>query len=504
MQTVIDLTTPIGVSRALLPEIALTTWACVLMLAAAWRHRDADDQRFAGYLALAGLTTALACVLWLWVRGARPDGMAHMIALDPFRYASSVIFLGGAVLAVLLSLNYVSRERILMPEYYLLVVLATVGMLLIGGAADLIIVFLGIELMSICVYVLAGIDRRSALGAEAALKYFLLGAFASGFLLYGIALIYGATGTTNLTLIDFQTTSLDLESNLMFVVGIGLLFVGFAFKVAAVPFHMWAPDVYDGAPTPITAFMAAAVKAAAFAGLVRVSVHALGDAIGAWQEIAWWLAAITMAAGNLMALAQRHIKRMLAYSSVGHAGYLLVAVTSGTETGAGAFLFYALAYTLMTLGAFAVVAAVGRDGERDLRIDDFAGLAAGRPWLAFAMAVFMLSLLGFPGTAGFIGKWYVLSAAVETNHWGLAVVLVGASVVSAGYYLPVIMQMYMRGPRAPDAHRGVTVPVAARWVVGVTAALLLLFGFWPNRALDLARDSARGLKPPVELTVDRD
>ncbi len=503
MGMVIDLATPAGISLALLPELFLTACALVLMLVIGWRHSSVEQQRLIGKLALAGLVGTLFLVVWMWVQDPRPEGITHMIALDGFRFASAGVFLVGAIFAVMLSLGYLGRERILAPEYYLLLVLATVGMMLMGGASDLIVLFLGLELMSVCVYVLAGINRRSVFGAEAALKYFLLGAFASGFLLYGIALLYGATGTTNLTLIDFQTTSLELSSNVMFLAGIAMFLVGFGFKVAAVPFHMWTPDVYDGAPTPTTAFMATAVKAAAFAGLVRVLVHALGDAVTAWQDVVWWLAAITMIAGNLMALAQHHIKRMLAYSSIGHAGYLLVAVVGGTETGAGAFLFYAIVYTLMTVGAFAVVAVVGRNGERDLRIDDFAGLGRARPWLALGMAVFMLSLLGFPGTAGFIGKWYVLSAAIEADQWTLGIVLVGASVVSAGYYLPVIMEMYMKPPRTEEAHIDAAAIGATRWVVGITASLLLLFGFWPNAPLNLARTSSSDLKPPVEFTMDR-
>ena len=303
-------------------------------------------------------------------------------------------------------------------------VLATLGMMFMGGGADLVVIFLGLELMSVSVYVLAGIDRRSVFAAEASLKYFLLGAFASGFLLYGIALIYGATGTTNLTLILVQISTLGLETDTLVVAGLALLLVGFGFKVAAVPFHMWTPDVYDGAPTPITAFMATAVKAAAFAALLRILVQALGSVDGLWTDILWWLAAVTMVVGNLIALAQRKLKRMLAYSSIGHAGYLLVAVATGTGLGTAALLYYVLVYTLMTLGGFAVLTALGRRGERDVLIDDLNGLGQRRPWIAFAMTVFMLSLLGFPGTAGFIGKWYILSAAVQANLWSLAVVLV--------------------------------------------------------------------------------
>src|SRR5205814_7126626 len=240
-------------------------------------------------------------------------------------------------------------------------------MMLMAGGEDLMVVFLGLELMSVSVYVLAGINRKSGAAAEAALKYFLLGAFASGFLLYGIALVYGATATTNLTQIAAQVRSLSLVQSPMLLIGLGLVLVGFGFKVAAVPFHMWAPDVYDGSPTPVTGYMATAVKAAAFAALFRLLVEAFGG-VAAWKPIVWWLAVATMVAGNFIALAQRTVKRMLAYSSIAHAGYLLVAVATGTSAGSAAFIFYLVAYTLTTLAAFALLAAKGRDGERDVRI----------------------------------------------------------------------------------------------------------------------------------------
>jgi NADH-quinone oxidoreductase subunit N len=285
----------------------------------------------------------------------------------------------------------------------------------------------------------------------------------------------------------------------MLAIGVALLLVGFGFKVSAVPFHMWAPDVYDGAPTPVTAYMAAAVKAAGFAALVRVAFIALGDVPDAWQPILWWLAVLTMIVGNLVALAQRRLKRMLAYSSVAHAGYLLVAVTSGAGPGQAAFLFYAMAYTLMTVGAFAVLAVLGRDGESDVAIDDLNGLAERRPWLALAMAVFMLSLLGFPGTAGFIGKWLILSATIGADQAVLAVILVVASVVSAGYYLPVVMAMYMKPADDPAPAEGADLVGGARAVVAAAVVALLLFGVWPNRAIDLAR--AADLGTPAGFVV---
>jgi NADH-quinone oxidoreductase subunit N len=503
MGMAIDVTTPGGLVLALLPELVLTCWMLVLLIAVAWRHRDEGDQQMAGQLALMGLVSTLLVVLWMWVKDAYPETLTGMIALDGFRYATSAIFLIGAILVVMLSLGYLGRERILIPEYYVLVMLAAIGMLFMASGADLIVIFLGLELMSMAIYVLAGIDRRSAFSAEAAVKYFLLGAFASGFFLYGIALLYGATGTTNLTQMHYQIVTLGLETNLMLLAGLGMLLIGFGFKVAAVPFHMWAPDDYDGAPTPITAYMAAAVKAAAFTALIRVLLHALGASDVVWMEIILWLSVITMIVGNLIALAQTQLKRMLAYSSIGHAGYILAALASGSERGAAAFLFYILAYTLMTLGSFAILAAVGMRGERDVRIDDLSGLASRRPWMALAMTVFMLSLLGFPGTAGFIGKWLVLSAVVSADQIVLAVLLVIASMVSAGYYLPVIMAMYMKSAPSEDAHSGSGLIGAARWVVGIAAVLLLLLGVWPNRVLDLAADGAEGLRPaPTRILTD--
>ena len=473
-----------------------------LLLLIAWRHDGEADTRLAGMVAVVGLLSTLFLVLWFWAQGAEVQGFARMVTVDGFRFATAAVFLIGALLAVLLSLGYLGREQIVVPEYYVLIMLATVGMMFMSGGVDLIVIFLGLELMSVCVYVLAGLNRRSVFAAEAALKYFLLGAFASGFFLYGIALIYGATGSTDLDIIYRQIDGFALGSDMMLRIGIALLLIGFGFKVAAVPFHMWAPDVYDGAPTPVTAFMAAAVKAAGFAALIRVLLGALGPAVVTWTEVVWWLAAITMVVGNLVALAQRQIKRMLAYSSVAHAGYLLTAVASGTEIGAAAYLFYIFAYTLMTMGAFGILGAVGRDGERDVLTEDLAGLGRRRPWVAFAMTVFMLSLLGFPGTAGFIGKWYILLSAVDAGQLTLAVVLVLASVVSAGYYLPVIMSMYMKPPISDAAHQDVSLVGATRWVIGAVAVVILAMGVWPQPMLDAAERGAGDLRPAVMLASD--
>jgi NADH-quinone oxidoreductase subunit N len=486
-----DLTTPLGITFALLPEILLSVWSLVVLLVVSWRHETAEDSRLAGWLSLAGVLISGAAVAALWVNDASPEGLAQMIALDPYRYGAAAIILVSAAGTILLSLGYLERERLLAPEYYVLVLLATTGMLFLAGAEDLIVLFLGLEVMSVAVYVLAGYNRANVFSSEAALKYFLIGAFASGFLLYGIALVYGVTGTTNLSLIGAQLAGKPLS--LMASLGLGLLLIGFGFKVAAVPFHMWAPDVYDGAPTPVTAFMATGVKAAAFAALVRVLLEAFPGAVGVWQPVIAALAIASMVVGNLIGLAQRSLKRMLAYSSIGHAGYLLVAVWPGSRAGAAAVLLYLLAYGLTTLASFGFLAALGRDGERDVTFDDIAGLAITRPGIAFGLAVSMLSLLGFPGTFGFIGKWYILSAVVAEGQVILPVILVLTSVVSAGYYLPVIMSMYMKPAPSSTTYGGIRLTPTAAGIIGLSVAVVILFGFWPEQVLDLAGRTSEAL-----------
>jgi NADH-quinone oxidoreductase subunit N len=480
----LDLSTPWGITLALLPEIVLSGWALIVLLVVSWRHEGARDSRLAGWLSFAGVVLSGAALAALWVNDTQPDGLAQMVALDAFRYGAAAIALVSAGATILLSLGYLERERLLAPEYYPLVLFAAAGMMFLSGAEDLIVLFLGLEVMSVAVYALAGFNRANAFSAEAALKYFLIGAFASGFLLYGIALVYGATGTTNLALAGAQLAGKPL--GLMASLGLGLLIVGFGFKVAAVPFHMWAPDVYDGSPTPVTGFMATGVKAAAFAAFVRVLMEAFPSAISTWQPIVAGLALASMILGNLVALAQRSLKRLLAYSSVAHAGYLLVAVWPGSQVGAGSVLLYLFAYSLTSLAAFGLLAVLGRGGERDVTLDDIAGLAASRPGIAFALTVCMLSLLGFPGTFGFIGKWYIISAVVAEGQYVLPVILVLTSVLSAGYYLPVIMAMYMKPAPASDRYAAVRLPPAALGAVTLTVALVLLFGFWPGAVLDLA------------------
>ena len=498
---ILDLQKGLDLVLALLPETALSVWAMGLLLYVGWRHQDPRTLRRTGWLSLVGLAVAAAATLWLWLSGARAEGLATSVSLDAFRWAVDLIVLIGAGLVVLLSLDYLEREAIRIPEFYVLVLFAVVGMMLLAGGEDLFVLFLGLELMSVSAYVLAGLDRRHAASAEAALKYFLLGAFASAFLLYGIALLYGATGTTKLTLIGFQIGSLDLARHPLVLGGLALMLVGLGFKIAAVPFHMWAPDVYDGSPTPVTAFFAASVKAAALAALIRVLLQAVPALHDTWQPVLWWLAAVTMVVGNLVALAQKTLKRMLAYSSIAHAGYLLTALVGGQAAGAAAFLFYLFFYTLTTVGAFAVIAFKGRDGERTVTTEDLAGLSESHPWVALLMAICMLSLLGFPGTAGFIGKWYILTSATGAGYNVLAAILVLASVVSAGYYLPVIMAMYMKPQLHAEVHAGVSVPRTMRGALAVVALALVVFGVWPGRLLQTAFSGASTFLPEGAVPV---
>ncbi len=481
--TPFDLSTPGGVTYALLPELVLTGWTLVVLLVVSWRHRDARDTRLAAWVSLAGLLLTMGATLYLWLQHPVVQGLPQMVTVDAFRFAGEMLFLVAAAATVMISLPYVEREGLTAPEYFVLILLATVGMMFMAAAADLIVVFLGLELMSVAVYALAGFNRRSRFSAEGALKYFLIGAFAAGFLLYGIALSYGSTGSTNLYVIAGQLAGGAIP--LMATLGLGLLAIGFAFKTAAVPFHTWAPDVYDGSPTPVTGFMATGVKAAAFITLARVLQDGFPAAIAHWQPVLGVLALVTMIVGNLVALVQRSLKRMLAYSSIAHAGYLLTALWSGTRFGAAALMVYLAAYTLVTLASFGLLAALGRDGERNITLDTLAGLSSRRPWVALGLALCMLSLLGFPGTVGFIGKWYILLAVVSQRQYILPVVLVLTSVISAGYYLPVVMAMYMRpAPEREEARPGLS---AAAWtVIAACVVLLVVFGVWPRGLLLLA------------------
>ena len=486
----LDLSVPSQLMTAFAPDILLMTGAMILLLWSAWRPESEALQRSIGIASII-LCVTVAVTIGFYI--ARADKVSSgVIAVDNFRWTADIVFLVATIGTIALSMDYNARMRITAAESHVLVLFATAGMMTLAAARDLMIVFLGIEIMSVAVYVLTGLNRRSARAAEGAIKYFLLGAFSTGFLLYGIALVYGATGSTNLAIIGERVHQLQAGGTALLAVGIALLLIGFGFKVALAPFHMWAPDVYEGAPTPITAYMAAAVKAAAFAGFLRVWLEAFSAAASVWHGPVWWLAVATMVVGNLVALAQKNIKRMLAYSSIAHAGYILVAIAIGTPAASAAFMFYLLAYTIATLGAFGVIIAIERAGEAGLDIEDYSGLWSVRPWLAGAMAIFMLALLGFPifGGLGFFAKYWIIQSALQapSPQTKLAIILVLTSLVSAGYYLYVVMVMFMR-PRSPDA-----LPVAplgnwTRFVIGASAVLILALGVLPNSVVRWAQKS---------------
>lgn len=497
-----DLSQPLQLTAALIPDLVLMVGAMILVVVAAWRPDSNAHQRATGWASVVVTILALVAVIYFLVAGygAGPGP----IAVDNYRWMVDVVILLGTLLTLLLMIEDNEREMITAPEMHVLVLLASSGMMLLAAARDLMIVFLGIELMSISVYALAGINRRSIRSAEGALKYFLLGAFSTAFLLYGIALVYGATGATNLEVIGARALGAggELATSPLFVIGIAMLLIGFGFKVATVPFHMWAPDVYDGAPSPITGYMAATVKTAAFAAFLRAWLEAFPSAFNAWHPAVVGLAVATMVFGNAIGLAQRNIKRMLAYSSIGHAGYLLVALAAGTTQGASALIFYLLIYTLATFGCFAVVSALTRRGAGTVMMDELAGLWSVRPWTALAMAVLMLALLGFPifGGAGFYAKWYVIQAALQSpmQQTALVVVLVLTTVVSAGYYLYVIMVMFMR-PRV----EGIAVPEPAgsltRLVLVSTVVLLLVLGIVPDYVVRISWAGRPQLTPAPGL-----
>ncbi len=415
-----------------------------------------------------------------------------MIRLDRFASFAITLIAGASALSCLLSVAYLATLRINHGEYYALLLLATSGMMLLVASTDLITVFLGIELMSIPIYALAGFDRRRLRSNESALKYFLVGAFATAILLYGMALLYGATGHT-----DFPGIRAELDlANPLAAVGLGLVLVGFAFKIAAVPFHQWTPDVYEGAPTSVTAYMSVTVKVAAFAALLRLLDAAVDPSRVDLSQLLWGLAALTLVVGNVMAVVQENVKRLLAYSSIAHAGYVLLGLVAGSDEGQAAVLFYLLAYVFMNLGAFTVIVALARDGQDLDRVSDFAGLARTRPGLAALMTLFMVSLAGIPPTVGFFAKFYIFSAAVGSGYVWLTVIAVLTSVVSVYYYLRLPVMMYMQEP-AEEAPRAET-SSGETLVLGVCAVGVIFFGIFPNhapgifsgiRALQWARES---------------
>jgi NADH-quinone oxidoreductase subunit N len=463
---------------SVLPFLIVIVWACVLLLVDLFIPRE--KKGLTAFLAAVGLVAALVAAVQQL--GKQAEGFGGMIVVDGYTAVLHILFIGVGLFAVMQSYDYIKRKGIERGEYYILLLFTLSGMMLMANAGDLIVVFLALELLSLPLYILAGFARPDLQSEESAIKYFLLGAFASGFVVYGIALIFGATMTTSLAGIVAAVKT----PSILLLLGSGLFLVGLGFKVAAVPFHMWTPDVYQGAPTAVTAFMSVGAKAGGFAALLRVFVTAFPGMASYWAPLAMWIAALTMAWGNIAAIAQTNIKRMLAYSSIAHAGYILVSLPAAANSivapeAIRAALFYLLSYAFTNLGAWAVVLTMEQAEGKGLEIEDYAGLGRKKPALALAMAIFMLSLTGMPPTVGFIGKFYIFRAAIDAELIWLAIVGVVTSLISAYYYLRVIVVMYMKSGEPQIRSEG--------WLnttVILTALGTLVFGLLPGLLLEFA------------------
>lgn len=426
---------------ALAPVLVLSVFAMGVLVLDLWAGKNKTLLMFVSLVGL--LMTAISA----FAKHPIPAfAFTDSYVVDHLSLFFICIFTLSSALTILLSADYNEREGIKAGEYYALILLCTVGMIILASSTDMIMIFLGIEIVSICLYVLAGFKRDNTASNEAALKYFLLGAFATGFLLYGMTLIYGATGSTNLFKIAEFIKTDSTESNPLLLMGVVLLIIGFGFKVASAPFHMWAPDVYQGSPTPVTAFMAVGPKAAAFAAFFRVFAEALPDLAPSWEILLCIVAVLSMFVGNLGAIMQTNIKRMLAYSSISHAGYILIAIIAKSSLGSASLLYYMLAYAFTTFGAFGIIIILGRKGEENLEMENYSGLAYKHPLLALSMTVFLLSLGGLPPFAGFVAKFYIFSAAIEEGFITLVIIAVLNSAISFYYYLKVVVFMYMKEP----------------------------------------------------------
>ncbi len=475
--------------RPIVPAMIVAATGLVVLLVQAFSPKGKPTP--SAPLSLAGLLAALAATALLATGTGRGAKLAEAVAADEFSLFFHVLLLGIAAVAVLLSPAYLRANGIDRGEYYALLLFSVVGMLGLVSSLELVSMFVALEIMSVALYGMVGLDRNRLGSQEAALKYLVTGAFSSAFFLYGIALLYGVSGSTSLDRVALAMSALTTESASLAILGAGLLLVGFGFKVAAVPFHMWAPDVYEGAPTTVTALMSAGVKVAAFGALLRVFGSGLGPLADDWQPLVASLAVVTMIVGNLSALAQRNLKRMLAFSSIAHAGYVLTALVARPGMAGEAVLFYLVTYAAVNLGAFGTIAALSRRGSEPLSLNDVAGLAERRPALAAALALFLVSLTGIPVTAGFVGKFYLFNAAVSAGWTGLAIVGLLMSVVSAYYYLRVVVAMYMHEPG--DLDTWATVSPSAAVALAVSAAVTLALGIYPAPVLSLARLAARSL-----------
>lgn len=468
--------------QLLMPELVI---ALTLIIVLVFDLFDSISKTVLGWMTIVGAGIALWVSIQMHQAGTVGTQFNEMFKVDSFSLFFNIIFLVSTILVALISMSYLDRGDRKQGPYYLLILLATLGMMLMAAGNELIIVFLGLELMSLSLYVLAGYFRDNPASSEAGMKYLLLGAFASAFFLYGIALIYGGAGTTSVPAIAEAITA-ENKSPLL-LAGMFLLVVGFGFKVAIVPFHQWAPDVYEGAPTTIAAFISAGPKAAGFAAFLRIFMEALPSLQVEWSGVLILLAMLTMTVGNVVAIAQTNIKRMLAYSSIAHAGYVLIGLAAANDDGISSAMLYLLIYCVMNIGAFgAIILAKTEDGE-SLMISDYAGLGTRKPLLAMFMTVMLLSLAGFPPTAGFVGKFYIFKSAVGAGHIWLVIIGAINTAISAFYYLRVVVTMYMREPEEELEFS----PYASTLVVGLILAVvgILLIGILPSLMLTPAQNS---------------
>jgi NADH-quinone oxidoreductase subunit N len=482
---------------AIYPEIILALFSLIILMLQSFY--SFQFRNYYGYVSLIGVLSAVAVVLF------EPCGFElrfveysfnGMWVVDNYSRFFKLIFLLGTLLTILISIKYLEDEAMQHGEYFALILFATIGMMVMASGAELITIFLGIELMSISLYALTGYTRTRMISNEAALKYFLLGSFATGFLLYGIALIYGSTGTTDIKGISTVLATAEVQGPGLVVMGMVLILIGLGFKIALVPFHMWTPDVYEGAPAPITAFMSAGPKAAAFAAFVRIFMDALPSLQGEWTALIWVIAVLTMSVGNIIALVQDNIKRMLAYSSIAHAGYILVAFLSAGELGITGILYYLLTYTFMNIGAFALITTLGGKGEQRVNIQDFKGLGYKYPYAAIVMSLFLFSLAGIPPTGGFMGKFYIFSAAIKEGYIGLTIIGVLNSVVSVYYYLRVTVAMFMHDTNTVKNNEMPALIFSPALIVAIliSACGVLSLGIFPSGYIEIVKQSFLALQ----------
>jgi len=475
---------PVGADYLrILPELVLTVFGMAIMVLDPLLHEE-ENRKTLGTIGLAGAVVALLSTWWM----ASSPGYAfwNMVRVDGFSVFFHVLVLAITVVLILTSYEYMAVQRIRGGEYYGLILFGAVGMCLMSSAVELVLIFIALEISSISTYILAGFRRRFAISSESSLKYFLLGSFATAFFLYGVSLMFGATGSTNIDEISKALTSGSVPT--LAYAAMALMFIGLGFKVAAAPFHIWTPDVYEGAPAPIVGFMSTAPKAAAFAVLLRIIFEA--NAPGRFWLI-WISAALSMTLGNIAALVQNNVKRLLAYSSIAHAGYTLVAFAADPELGASAVMFYAASYAAMNVGAFAVVSHFANAGERYVTLEDYEGLGRRAPVLAGALGIFLISLIGIPITGGFFAKFYVFSAALKSNLIWLTIIGVINSAIGAYYYLRIIVVMYMREARAEVPV--LPIPSALATALVITLAATIYLGVLPGPVLEYAQRSAKQL-----------